>query len=117
MNYRKANCYGYAFGKNRWFLIECFRRYSRNYEKCVEELEERYNLKRVRRQDMVLGKEYIAFRVGLKDYHFMKRGKKGHWRHKQGRWQIQPISEKEVFAPQWFCEDLIYDSKIYLYEV
>ena len=119
MNYRKANCYGYAFGKNKWFLmrssISCISR--KKYQKLADEFESRCGLKRVHRKDMVLGKEYIAFRIGPNDFHFMKRGKNGHWRHKQGGCQITSISQKKVFAPQWFSESLIYDSKIYLYEV
>ena len=116
--YRKANCMGYALGKNKWLHPEKF--FRGNYNNVPELLARKYSLKPVEKKDMVLGKEYIAFRWGNQkenDFHFMKRGKKGHWRHKLGSLPIEVISQKKVFSAAWVTRWHSYDSKIYLYEV
>lgn len=106
---RKNNCFSYAFNKpNFWLLME-------NYDGAWDLLEQNPNLKMVSRKDMVLGKEYIAYRFGKHDFHFMKRGKKGHWRHKMGSSDVESISAREVFAESWCCGK--YNSKLYLFEV
>jgi hypothetical protein len=114
-NYRKANCMGYALGVNDWLYF-----YDITYKDAVKVLSKHYNLEPVEKKDMVLGKEYIAYRWGKEsnsDFHFMKRGKKGHWRHKIGSLPIEAISQKKVFSPAWVTQWHSYDSKIYLYEI
>lgn len=116
-NYRKANCMAYALDINRWLHP---RGWDYDYEVMPQFLAKDYNLKLVEKKDMVLGKEYIAFRWGKErdnDFHFMKRGKQGHWRHKVGSTPVKVISQKEVFSPAWVTNWHSYDSKIYLYEV
>lgn len=110
-----ANCMGYALGINRWLLVEDWR--YRNIEDMTQELVEHYNLKVVKRSEMVLGKTYIAFRVSREDFHFMKRGKDGHWRHKPGWNYVRSIREKDVFANQWRSGMLYYNSRVVLFEV
>lgn len=96
----EANCMGYALGINRWLCIDDWR-----YRKSMDiatELAARYNLKIVKRKDMVKGKTYIVFRKSSVDFHFMKRSKDGHWRHKPGWARVRSISEREVFANTWY---------------
>ena len=112
---KQTNCFGYAVGIPDWLLME-------NKRLPNRELVE-YGLKPVRKSEMVLGKEYVAYRYGKDDFHFMKRTKQGHWRHKQGYKPVTTISQKVVFAKVWHrgkpqeFDYGVYDSKIYLYEV
>lgn len=116
--YDEANCMGYALSVNDW-LIPYIWRVDRNA--TPKHLSKGYNLKPIKKNEMVLGKEYIAFRwTNSKrdsDFHFMKRGRNGHWRHKPGGTPVRPASQKEVFSSVWFSGEFRYDSKIYLFEV
>ena len=122
---RKSNCYGYAMNINRWLVLNSFEfgSHSRVNEvaaECNKELLEEFsNLKPVSREDMQLGKEYVAMRIGPEDFHFMKRLKTGHWRHKQGYLPVEAISERKVFDPRgWYARGLnIYSSNVYIYEI
>jgi hypothetical protein len=107
------NCYSYAVGYScKWLLIKS------SHPDSVDELLERNpNFRLVQRQDLVLGKEYIAYRYGCRDWHFAKRGKDGHWRHKMGGTKVKPVSTKEIFAKEWRMGPNIYNSKLYLFEV
>jgi len=105
------NCYGYATQVPKWLLI------TGNYSDGPTELLIRNpNWKLVERKDMVLGKEYVAYRYGPDDFHFMRRNKLGYWRHKMGSSPVKAISTKEVFAKVWVFS-LVYNSKLYLFEV
>jgi len=119
--YNKANCMAYALDINRWLQPRGWSSYdSEPYDDMPELLTQDYHLKPVSKKDMVLGKEYIAFRWGRErnnDFHFMKRGKKGHWRHKMGSTAVKVISQKEVFSPAWVTAWHSYDSEIHLFEV
>lgn len=109
---RRNNCYGYATNTPKWLLLDG------SYSKAVYELlDKNPNWKLVKRSEMVLGKEYVAFRYGKEDFHFMRRNKQGYWRHKQGPMPVQAISTKDVFAKSWDPDGFNYNSKIYLFEV
>lgn len=126
----KSNCFGYALNKRFWGLFT-----ERNDDGDGSFDEERleftepgvaneYLLQRfpflrpVSKSQMVLGKEYIVFRYGSFDFHFMKRNKTGHWRHKQGLTPVAAIAQKKVFADEWVNPDGdTYDSEFYIYEV
>lgn len=112
----QANCMGYALNKNRWMKIPNWE--NRTTLDIALWLEKQFNLKMVNRSQMVLGKEYIVFRRSQQDFHFMRRSKEGHWRHKPGGNYVRPISEKEVFASQWVSNPwLYYNSTPYIFEV
>ena len=107
-----ANCYGYATNKKEWLLIED------DYSQGVNELLMlNPNWKLVSRSEVVLGKEYVAYRYCAEDFHFMKRNKQGYWRHKMGGGEVQAISTKKVFAEHWSSPCHYYNSKLYLFEV
>lgn len=103
VRWSEANCMGYALGINRWLCIDDWK-YRRPMD-IATELAAHYNLKIVKRKDMVKGKIYIVFRKSSVDFHFMKRSKDGHWRHKPGWDHVRSISEKEVFANTWYGSD------------
>lgn len=108
-----TNCYSYAVDDNSdWLLAE-----DSDYLSWIEWFIEEYNLKPVSRKDVVLGKEYIAFRYCGHDFHFMRRNKQGYWRHKMGGTPVKAISTKKVFAESWYHPDGDYNSKLYLFEV
>lgn len=110
---RTNNCYSYAVNyPNKWLLIED------SYRNGVYQiLDKNPNFYLIDKKDMVLGKEYIAYRFGADDFHFMRRGKNGHWRHKMGTRPVVSISRKEVFSKYWDSGDNIYNSKLYLFEI
>ena len=106
------NCFGYALGIKRWLLVQYF--HSKTNKKLAQHFEAAFQLTPVKKQDMVLGKEYLAMRFDSKSvYHFVWRGKKGHWRHKMASKQVESISQKEVFSKYWLRR---YHGSIYLYE-
>lgn len=107
-----SNCFGYAVNIADWLLPAD----GKDLQKVVYELQSDYGLKLVNKSDMVLGKEYVAYRYGAIDFHFMKRDAKGHWRHKMGCHHAEPISQKEVFKSYWFFGEAFYNSKLYLFE-
>lgn len=108
----RANCYGYAADRNRWLLIED------GYCNGADELlEKNPTWKLVSRDEMVLGKSYVAFRYGYRDFHFAFRDHRGHWTHKMGSQRVTPISQREVFHKYWIGHNVLYTSKVYLFEV
>lgn len=111
----KANCYGYATNTPAWLLFDADNSWGKE---GVEELMFYYpHWKLVERKDMVLGKEYVAYRFGKGDFHFMFRNKKGYWRHKMGANPVMAISTKIVFGTAWYFGGAFYNSKLYLFEV
>jgi hypothetical protein len=123
----RNNCMAYALGRSNWMIPKFWRLYedtqdSDDYVLMVDTMEKMFNLKRVERHDMSLGKEYIAFRVeqyqgnGVGDFHFMKRHKTGHWTHKMGSRPVAGVSEKFVFSDSWGNQYHNYDSEIVLFE-
>lgn len=119
-----SNCYGYALGTKHWLQLECFDRTSHSRvndvaAECDLEIRERFEwLRPVHRNDMQLGKEYVAMRIAPTDFHFMKRNKTGHWRHKMGSSPVEAISQKKVFDPRgWHTSCHVYSSDIYIYEI
>lgn len=117
--WNKANCMGYALGINEWLTVEPFEAdYNcHNAYKMAKWLARNYNLKPVKRSEMELGKEYIVFRVGKEDWHFVHRSADGHWRHKPGWKPVRAISEKEVFSSAWVNSTLIYNSRPFIFEI
>lgn len=111
---RHNNCFGYAVDIKEWLLPS--NDDSGYWQDMVHELQSDYGLKLVEKSEMVLGKEYVAYRYGSRDFHFMKRDAKGHWRHKMGGRYAQPISQKEVFKKSWYFGGAFYNSKLYLFE-
>ncbi len=108
------NCYSYAIDDpTDWHLIRTV------YDESVDYLLDNHsNLRLVSREDLVLGKEYIAYRYGNRDFHFMKRNKMGYWRHKMGCCPVEAISTKFVLGKEWvFRGGNVYNSKLYLFEV
>ncbi len=111
-NWNRANCYGYATNTNEWLLLK------KPYENGFEEIVKKHpEWKVVSKKDIQWGKEYVAFRYGGGDFHFMKRDKFGHWSHKPGGTAVCQISKKEVFADVWQNTYLTYDGPLYLFEV
>jgi hypothetical protein len=123
---RYNNCMAYALGRKTWMVPKGWYQFaeSQDYDaewNIIENLQSMFNLKLIKREDMVLGKEYIAFRYEydgyeIGDFHFIKRHKTGHWTHKAGGNPVKGISEKVVFADTWSLYN-DYNSDLYLFEV
>lgn len=113
--YSRANCMGYALGYNEWLRVPNWK--SQSALDSALYLAEKYNMKLVSKSDMVLGKEYVVFRISSQDFHFMRRDKNGNWRHKPGWREVRPISEKKVFANYWQHGALWYNSTPFIFEV
>lgn len=124
---RHNNCMSYALVRKEWSFPKGWRtaRYNPTEENIAFMIKalEGYGLKPIKREDMVLGKEYVVFRYGwdedfaLDDFHFARREKTGHWSHKMGGGRPKGISEKMVFAESWdFGNSSLYDSPVYLFE-
>jgi hypothetical protein len=107
--FNQANCYGYAVGVNQWL----FAKYGLQGVETLLKRNPTWFL--IKKKDMKLGYEYVAYRFGEHDFHFMKRDKKGHWTHKLGRGTIQVISQKNVFNGAGWPNG--YTSKVYLFEI
>jgi hypothetical protein len=127
---RRANCMGYALNRKKWMLPSGWDEFADGWtseDGVIDSLINQFNLKPVRQNDMVLGKEYVAFRYEIKDdedgdtiiddFHFMKRHKTGHWTHKRGSLEVEGISQKVVFGDVWVNGTYEYNSDIYLFEV
>ena len=52
-------------------------------------------------KDANADEEVIAYKVGNRDFHFMKRKSNGKWYHKPGAMPIRVIKQKEVFKKVW----------------
>ena len=124
---RKINCMGYALNRSRWMEPRDYEGFAEGlideYE-IILGLEKQFRMKQVSRDQMVRGKEYVAFRYERfgdadcpGDFHFMKRHKTGHWTHKLGGTGIYGIGERKVFSPLWKNGPYTYDSEMILFEV
>lgn len=128
------NCYGYAIGIPRWLVIKKwvsldsvfwhpspeFFNYlgGKNSAKWLELKNPHW--RRVTKSQLQLGRTYIAYRFGARDFHFCVRLPSGHWRHKPGTYPPVAISQKEVLnSPYWtnLRGKPVYTSKVYLWEV
>jgi hypothetical protein len=116
--YFDANCMGYALKKNKWIKPytedEDFEWYEEEWIDKVFWMIKKFKWLPIDKDDMKLGKKYIAFRWSDSDFHFMVRLETGHWRHKPGWNKVESISTKKVFANAWPGG---YDSNLYLFEV
>ena len=134
--HRSRNCMGYALNRQAWMLpkgYDDFAEGTLDEDQLIWDLEQQFKMKRVTRDQMVRGKEYVAFRyeadveeqdewddIIIKqagDFHFMKRHKTGHWTHKLGGTGIYGIGERKVFSPLWKNGPYTYNSDIILFEV
>jgi hypothetical protein len=115
-----SNCMGYAVGVNDWLVVGNYKAAAYDMDSEYEEelvYDKDFTLIPVHKRELKLGKEYIAYRFGYHDFHFCKRDKKGHWRHKMGSKCPETISQKKVFAKKWDGWMCVYNSKLYLYEI
>lgn len=121
------NCMSYALNRKVWAIPKGWRIFNdepsrENLHYLIKNFETVYGLKPVSREEMVLGKEYIAFRYEqdgydiIDDFHFAVRHKSGHWTHKMGSKPVEGVSEKIIFADEWAFGHHYYNSKIYLFE-
>jgi len=110
------NCMSWALqDPTKWHRLKGFRELS--HTKAARLFGIIYGFKPVEKKDMVIGKEYIALRITVSDFHFMRRGPQGHWTHKQGGWPVKVISQKQVFAKEWYRSGDNYGGPIWLFEV
>lgn len=111
------NCGGYALGTYSWYLPRknpefiSFQQYAFLTKKETKEvtqqavecmLEEFPTLRVVNSLDEVKPTEYaILFRFSPDgDFHFLRRGRDNHWRHKMGSsYYINTIKTKDIFEP------------------
>ena len=64
-------------------------------------------------KDLEADEYAIAFRVGERDFHYLKRGGNGVWYHKMGNCNIDKFPKEEVFADEWCCG--MYTSTVVLF--
>ena len=60
----------------------------------------------------------IAFRIDPKtgDFHFVRRGCRGHWYHKRGQLsEIEQMDELEVFCDDWVFDSCHYNGPLVLF--
>jgi len=123
----RNNCMAYAVGRSNWMIPKYWRTYEEtsdydDFWRMVETMARQFNFKLTSRNQMELGKEYVAFRVeeyedgSIGDFHFMKRHKTGHWTHKMGGRSVEGISEKYVFSDVWSTSWHDYNGDLILFE-
>lgn len=105
------NCFGYAMNYFDWLDLDSFwyndeedyEELSDIFEECCQELERRFELRRVWDPETRVGaNEYlIAFRIGFDDFHFVRRLSDGTWSHKPGHNHIRHMSEEELLSDCW----------------
>jgi hypothetical protein len=138
--YSKANCLGYALGRNQFTQLGIegeepgsegrdaidFRKPSLiNDIKIIRFILNRYPHLRLISKKKVLkqkkGKTIIAFRYGDGDFHFVKRHKKsGRWYHKPGRSSIRLATKEYVFNEKEWPRLFVgqgYSSRLFFFEV
>lgn len=124
------NCAGYALNTFSWYL-PCddntdlddqewgsFDELERNlltFQFVKKILADFSDVRLIASLDELREDEYaFAFRVGVDDFHFIKRARNGRWYEKRGsNPQIYPMLEKNVFHSEW--EDGRYNGAIYLF--
>lgn len=126
---KRYNCMGYALNRKKWMLPLAWDDFADGWideSEVIDGLTRQFNLKPVSRDQMVRGKEYVAFRyeiiddeweTRIDDFHFMKRHKTGHWTHKRGNYDAEGVSERIVFSDVWVNGTYNYNSEIFLFEV
>lgn len=121
------NCGGFALGIFAWYLPLPNKFHDRYYSMVNKSLRltliytSRYIVKeisdiRIIKNISELTKdEYaIAYRIGLGDFHFMRRATNGKWYEKCGsRYRIDEVPEEVVFGKSW--RDGYYNSDIVLF--
>lgn len=117
------NCGGYALQTFDWYnpsLSRGYLWYSRKQEKkrlrrmVMRILADFSDVRVVQSFDDLQPDEYgILFRIGKRDFHFIKYGRNHQYYHKQGAMDIERISAKSANAMLWFGGgDVVYTSPI-----
>ena len=108
-NKRYYNCAGYALETFNWYApSEHYRELDlTDLDDCVDFMIKDFNgyLRRINDISELKEDEYaIAFRMSNdNDFHYIKRDKRGIWRHKRGGMPfIETIKQKYVFSDLWF---------------
>ena len=122
------NCMSYAFGVfDAWLELDNFRPCIYDEDKvdevfclCCEELENKFALRRLSGPAASLAptERMIAFRIGISDFHFVRRNSDGIWTHKPGANYIREMSEEELLGLEWGKERIYpYISEIAFYAI
>jgi len=116
-HYGSYNCHSFASKKTeKWWNMEKCK--WNDADSAAEWLCEKHGWRLVQKSDMVLGKEYVAYRWAKCDFHFIRRHKNGNWSHKVGGLTPESISQKAVFGESWSgYNGNDYNSPILLFEV
>lgn len=124
----RYNCYGYALNMEEWLVLDNFR-YSHTEEEkrnvltdCTIELLRTWSNFNIEIESDPFKKlpdnrYMIAFRIANGDFHFAKRAKNNHWYHKQGSFDIAPISIQKLLDCAWYSSIRKYDSKIVFFSL
>lgn len=117
------NCAGYAFHCNKWLDVDNLPFQSVDARSVLANFllrnQDDLNYSISYCTDCITkdDEELLAFRIGKEetskwwDFHFMRRGKDGKWRHKMGHHQVEIY--KEDITSLWVRPDgAVYDSEI-----
>lgn len=123
------NCAGYALETFNWYVpvpagtdVEYFEwgsfeeieRNAMSFEFVSQILADFDDVRLIPSLDCLRSDEYaFAFRVGVDDFHFVKRGRNGQWYAKRGPGPICRMSEESVFKSAW--ENGRYNGAIFLF--
>lgn len=117
------NCAGYAFHCKKWLDVDNLPFEKVNVQSVLKNFLERnschinYSVHRCTNCITKDNEELIAFRIAKEkkskwwDFHFMRRGKDGKWRHKMGKTSTE-IYKGDITAPWIRPDGVVYDSKI-----
>lgn len=123
------NCAGYALETFNWYVpirqdddvdayewgsFDEIERNAMSFEFVSQILADFDDVRLIPSLDCVRKDEYaFAFRVGVDDFHFVKRGRNGQWYEKRGSGSIYRMTEEKVFHSEW--EDGRYNGAIFLF--
>ena len=103
------NCMSYALNVfDHWLELLSFTSFTNDdlnkiFLDCCEELQYKYAARRLTSSNDTLlsGERMIAFRIGVDDFHFVRRNSDGTWTHKPGNSYIREMSEEELLSDAW----------------
>ena len=123
------NCAGYALETFNWYVpvpsgsdtediewgsFEELERNAMSFEFISQILADFDDVRLIPSLECLRKDEYaFAFRVGVDDFHFVKRGRNGQWYEKRGSGPIYRMTEEKVFHSEW--EDGRYNGAIFLF--
>lgn len=119
LNRAVFNCGGYALNVFTWYLP--FNKNNGYYDFDHMERHVAFMLKdfggRLRlienESDALPHERVVFFRGCSYDFHYVYKGKNGHYYHKMGsKKYIEHMKKKEVYGPKWCCR---YNGKIYIF--